>query len=188
ATHERHETVTMAVMGTPAYMSPEQWDGKPGDARSDIYAFGCVLYEMLTGKRAAKERAAVEPPGIEHIIKRCLENDPDDRWQSVRDVRHSLEFVGQDTRMPRPAKGRFYWAAWTVAIVSVAITLFLAWRPVAAPPTAGVVRLSLNAPENATFTGASIATVPVPQFALSPDGQSIVFVASAAGARPTLWH
>src|SRR5215831_7873460 len=58
------ETVTMAAMGTPGYMSPEQWEGKPGDARSDIYAFGCVLYEMLTGKRAVKGRPAVEPSNI----------------------------------------------------------------------------------------------------------------------------
>jgi serine/threonine protein kinase len=92
------ETITMAVMGTPAYMSPEQWDGKPGDARSDIYAFGCVLYEMLTGKRVAKERSAVEPGAIEHIIERCLAKDPDDRWQSARDVRHALESPGPASR------------------------------------------------------------------------------------------
>jgi Tol biopolymer transport system component len=180
------ETVTMAAMGTPGYMSPEQWEGKPGDARSDIYAFGCVLYEMLTGKRAVKERPAVEPSNIEHIIQRCLENDPDNRWQSARDLRYSLQLVAQATG-PRPAKGVSYWTPWAVAIVSIAIALFLALRPAAAPPAEEVVRLSLNPPENASFTGSSIATVGVPQFALSPDGRFVVFVAAAAGARPTLW-
>jgi len=141
---------------------------------------------MLTGKRAVKGRPAVEPSNIEHIIQRCLENDPENRWQSARDLRHSLELVGQATG-PRPAKGRSYWAAWAVPVVSVAIALFLALRPAAAPPAEEVVRLSLNPPENASFTGSSVATVGVPQFALSPDGRSIVFVAAAAGARPTLW-
>jgi serine/threonine protein kinase len=128
------ESITMAVMGTPAYMAPEQWESKPGDARSDIYALGCVLYEMPTGKRAGKERIAVQPPAIEQVIKRCLENDPDDRWQSARDVRHAVELVGQAFSLPRLAKGRSYWTAWAIAVVSVAIAVFLALRPAGAPP------------------------------------------------------
>jgi Tol biopolymer transport system component len=181
------ETMTMAVMGTPAYMAPEQWDGKPGDARSDIYAFGCMLYEMLTGKRAARERAPVEPPVVEAIVKRCLEKDPDDRWQSARDLRHSLELVGPSSNPPTMAKSRSYWAAWAVAAISVAIALFLLLRPPAAPSLGEVIRLSVEPPENASFTGQSLASVGVPQFALSPDGRSMVFVAAAAGARPNLW-
>src|SRR5262249_16478550 len=68
AARDDDETVTMAVMGTPAYMAPKQWGGKPGDARSDIYAFGCVLYEMLTGKRATQERRLIEHASLEAIV------------------------------------------------------------------------------------------------------------------------
>src|SRR5262249_4992078 len=122
------ETITMAVMGTPAYMSPEQWEGKPGDARSDIYALGCVLYEMLTGKRVAQERSAVEPASIEHIIERCLAKDPDDRWQSARDLRHAVELPRASAMPARsPWRERAVWM--TAAVVALAAGSYLLQGP-----------------------------------------------------------
>jgi eukaryotic-like serine/threonine-protein kinase len=75
------QTLTLAgeVAGTPGYMSPEQWEAKPGDARSDIYSFGCVLHEILTGNRAIEERRPLEPAALESVLAACLEKDPDDR-------------------------------------------------------------------------------------------------------------
>ena len=81
-----------AVMGTPAYMSPEQWEGKPRRRPSDIYAFGCVLYELLTGQHAAEARKAVEPATVESVLRGCLEKDPEDRL-AVRQ-RHPPGFTG----------------------------------------------------------------------------------------------
>src|SRR6202158_5600434 len=132
APDENNPTLTRpgVVMGTPAYMAPEQREGKPGDARSDIYAFGCVLYEMLTGKRVAQERAPVEPAALESALGTCLEKDPEDRWQSARDLKRALGWVVGQAPPDRVGHTRpLPWVVAGVAVLIVAAALWVAWRP-----------------------------------------------------------
>jgi eukaryotic-like serine/threonine-protein kinase len=89
------ETVTASGMalGTPAYMPREQREGKPADARSDIYSFGCVLYEMLTGTRVVFQRKRILSRKLERIVNGCLEEDPARRWQSATELERELAGV-----------------------------------------------------------------------------------------------
>ena len=84
-----------AVMDTPACMAPEQWAGQAGDARSDIYAFGWVLYEMLMGRRVAEDRRPVHPATLEKVLQKCLERDPAQRWQSASELKQALAGVSR---------------------------------------------------------------------------------------------
>ena len=83
-------TASRMVLGTPAYMAPEQREGKPADARSDIYSFGCVLYEMMTGARVGPVRRGIPSGKLERMVSRCLEEDPGRRWQSVAELEPEL--------------------------------------------------------------------------------------------------
>src|SRR6266853_2033574 len=169
------------VMGTPAYMAPEQREGNPADARSDIYAFGCVLHEMLTGKRAGQQRTPVEPAALEGVLGTCLEKDPEDRWQSARELKHALGWVvgqarglpGQGTALPRKA--------WTLvgvlalALIVLGALLWRATRPVDRPLMRFSADLGPEAVEGPRITAA-----------ISPDGARLVFVARGPAGKQQL--
>jgi serine/threonine-protein kinase len=170
-------TQTGDLMGTPAYMAPEQWSGKPADSRTDIYAFGCVLYEMLTGERAAENRKRVEPPGLERLLALCLVKDPEERWQSARDLHHALKVVrsglseGARTE-PHSIFRILPWVAAAVLAIIATVALWTPWRTASSLMTGASVSIDVD-------LGAAIATTedPGPDVILSPDATRIVFVA-----------
>jgi serine/threonine protein kinase len=198
------------VVGTFQYMSPEQIEGKEADARSDIFALGAVLYEMATGKRAFEGKSTTSviaailernPPPIsalrpmfprapDNVVKTCLEKDPEERWQSVRDLRTNLKWIAEgDGAGTSSAVKHNPWrerAAWMLALALLCGLAFFAAGHYRAPSASDPVRFSVNPPEKAVFSGPPNLTVPVPQFALSPDGRAMVFVANASGADPVI--
>lgn len=190
------------ILGTLPYMAPEQLEGKEAGPRTDIFAFGTVLYEMSTGKRAfaGESRASLiaailehEPPpltalqpmtpaALDHVLKKCLAKDPDTRWQTARDLKDELEWIaGQNAaaavNVSRDRKqARLAWAAASVlAIVAMLVAIMLFREK---PPQTRLVRFSIYPPEKATFAN---------PLALSPDGTRLALIASASGAEPLLW-
>jgi len=165
-------TVTGAVMGTPAYMAPEQLEGKEADERADVYAFGCILYELLSGRMVAAGREPLSHPAVNQIVERCLAMDPDDRWQSAGDVRAALDLVR--VAQPRPPPRRVWlWAAASIALMAIAAFVATALKPAAAPGR--VIRLSVPPPENASLGwGRSNGG-----HAISPDGRLLVFATAS---------
>ena len=185
-------TVQGALLGTLQYMAPEQLEAREPDARTDIFAFGAVLYEMLTGRKAfeGKSQASLigaimhaqppsivtiqplTPPWLEHIVRRCVAKEPDDRWQNARDLWHELRWANDEHANSRVARFRKYRGlglagAAVVSIVVAAIGI----RQVANPnPIAHVARFSVSPP-----AGTSLPAVPPFSPAISPDGRQLVY-------------
>ncbi|MSO30685.1 MAG: serine/threonine-protein kinase [Acidobacteria bacterium] len=200
-------TDSASVPGTTAYMAPEQLEGAVDDPRSDIFALGVVMYEMLTGRKPfeAPTRARMiasilehEPaqpnsineaisPALNRTVMKCLAKDPGARWQSARDLASELAWVSQaqaqtaaDPRRERSA--RLAWgAAAAAAILAVAA---LAYGTSGAPrseDTPAPVRFLAAAPPN------SVMTVAAGSFSISPDGQHLAFTAASGGGPRLLW-
>ena len=188
-------TAERTIVGTLQYMSPEQLRGGEVDSRSDIFAFGAVLYEMLTGRAAfaASDAAStiaailtaqppsmqtvapVTPPALERVVRMCLAKDPYDRWQSARDLKHELAWIAEGAApaslelaaLPRSRSRNWIAVGVLAALCLGLLVVALAhWRE--APPSEEVVRFTVTAPEkagNPTF------------LTLSPDGRHLAFSA-----------
>jgi len=191
------------ILGTAAYMSPEQARGKNVDHRSDVFSFGCVLYEMLTGQQAfggktvsdvlaavlARDPDATRIPAdvsitVRNILSRCLAKETKQRWQAIGDVRLEIETVlngGSAVTAQEAAPGRSGRLPW---ILVTALVLMALIAMLFAIPAVRHLR-ETSAPEMRVDIATPPTTQPY-QFALSPDGQSIVFIASS-GALSQLW-
>ncbi len=159
------------IAGTPSYMAPEQMEGREVDARADIYAFGCVMFEMLTGKRAAEgaDALASVPPGIARLIRKCLERDPDLRWESARDLKTELMWSVEGNAGAAPVSKRWI-AATAFCAVAGTVLAFVHFREqLAAPPSPLRFEVTPSA-------GMKMQTTALP--VLSPDGHRIAFGAS----------
>jgi serine/threonine protein kinase/Tol biopolymer transport system component len=196
-------TAQGSILGTLQYMSPEQLEGHDADARSDIFAFGVLVYEMVTGRKAFEGKttasliAAIlerEPPAIatlqplapvslDRIARTCLAKLPDDRWQTAHDLRLELQWVNANLPDPGPASAssrrmsRREAVAWTVAAV-------LGIGAVTVPLVIGIYRPALPRPPEIVFDIQSVrGVVPGddPGFALSPDGTRVAFIAAIQG-------
>jgi eukaryotic-like serine/threonine-protein kinase len=193
------------ILGTFQYMSPEQFEGKESDARSDIFALGCVLYEMATGKKAfsgasqasligsimhsspppVSSLAALTPPALDRVIATCLEKDPKNRWHTAHDVRLQLAWIaegGSQIGLPAPVashrKNRERLAWGLAALLAVAVAAL----------AVGFVRRTPVAPEVVRFQVPQPAKLPVvgsPK--LSPDGRYLAFNATDEQGTTRLW-
>jgi len=193
------------ILGTFQYMSPEQLEGKDADARSDIFAFGCVLYEMLTGRKAfsGKSQASLigsimtsepapissiqpmTPPAVDRLVKGCLAKEPEHRWSTAHDVMLQLQWIaegGSAAGLPAPVAARRRSReklAWGVAAALLLISAALAWGFVRrAPQPPRVVRFEVANPPGVT-------NVDAPK--ISPDGKMLAFNATDAAGKTQIW-
>ena len=196
------------ILGTFQYMAPEQLEGREADVRTDIFAFGAVLYEMATGRKAfsgssqaslissiMKEEPApiatlqpMTPPALERVVRTCLAKDPEERWQSAHDIKSELAWIaqsGSQAGVPAPVvasrrrKDRLVWGV--VGLLAGALLAAVAVWAVArrnAAVAAPATRVAIAIPVGDTFVTDNYLTL-----AISPDGRRVVYVGRRADKR-----
>jgi Tol biopolymer transport system component len=205
-------TAQGTILGTLQYMAPEQVEGKEVDARTDIFAFGAVVYEMATGKRAfdGKSQASVisaimssdpvpmtslqpmTPSALDRVVRRCLAKETDERWQSANDLTNELKWIaegGSQAGMPAPVVARRKISErpiWAVAAVLL-LTISGLGTTVAyfyrSPGGVAAVRFFVYAPEKATFESGVVNSPPT----ISPDGRRLAFGATDTSGKALIW-
>jgi serine/threonine protein kinase len=200
-------TVERTIVGTLHYMAPEQIEGKAVDAHTDLFALGLLLYEMASGVRAfdgetsaslmaailtrepapLRERQPLTPPAFERVVRKCLAKDPDERWQSAKDIADELEWLreagpatealSRSGRTPSASGTRSRWALWVTAAALLASVAALAIRDRGGEPAAPAARLttSIVLPENVTL-GDVLTDSQRYWVALSPGGDTLAYV------------
>ena len=192
-----------SILGTWPYMAPEQIDGRAVDTRADIFAFGAVMYEMATGRRAFEgdshasliaailarepppinDRQPAAPPALDRVVRKCLAKDPDARWQSALDLTDELKWIAEDRALSqqaaRSAPGLV--APWrriaaTVTVLGLGLGLgaAIAWN------LSRATSLSSDAPVRRFAiqpADEGRLAVPQPRFDISPDGRALVYTA-----------
>lgn len=156
-------TSTNRVMGTPAYMAPERLEGKEADERADIFALGLILAQMATGHLSGYPQDL--PPGLDRVVRRCLETDPDERWQCARDLQWELESIAQAAAaVPSRSWNKLLAGALGLAAILLAALAVMYLRK--QPPSQPLARMSILLPERSRALS----------LAVSPDGRSLAVV------------
>jgi Tol biopolymer transport system component len=202
--HGQNLTQEGTILGTFQYMAPEQLEGKEADVRTDIFAFGAVLYEIATGKKAfsgssqaslisaiMKEEPApiatvqpMTPPALDRVVRTCLAKDPEERWQSAHDIKSELSWIAQagvaaPVVASRRRKDRLAWGV-AGAVAGALLAAAATWSVLRSRPAESrpVTRVAVPIPVGDSFVTDNYSTV-----AISPDGRRVVYVGRRSDKR-----